>query len=170
MATAMNKSELEARVAQLEAQLADTSDANPSQVVLVGMLRAVKPLESKNPDAKFQVTAILTNNSKELVNGGETRVDLPIDGIIASDNGNGPLASQLMEIARTTRWARVRVGGFWVRRGEIQIRNGYLNATGKQLRVQSLQVLNSEPSDEPIIPDELIAPYEAEPTDEAINF
>ncbi len=170
MATAITKSSLEARIAELEAQLAATPVANDNQVVLVGMLRAVKPLESKNPDAKFQATAILTNNSRELVNGGETRVDLPFDGIIASDNGNGPLATQLLEIARTTRWARVRVTGFWVRRGEIQLRNGYLNATGKQLRLQSIQVLNSEPADEPMLDAPLATPFAEGPTDEEPIF
>ena len=169
MATAITKSDLEARIAELEAQLAATPVANDNQVVLVGMLRAVKPLESKNPE-KFQATAILTNNSRELVNGGETRVDLPFDGIIASDNGNGPLATQLLDIARSTRWARVRVTGFWVRRGEIQLRNGYLNATGKQLRLQSIQVLNSEPADEPMLDVPLATPFAEGPTDEEPSF
>ena len=170
MATAITKTDLEARIAELEAILATSSAANENQVALVGMLRAVKPLESKNPEAKFQVTAILTNNSRELVNGGETRVDLPFDGLIASDNGNGPLATQLMEIARTTRWARVRVTGFWVRRGEIQLRNGYLNATGKQLRLQAIQVLNSEPADEPVLDAPIVEPFADGPTSEEPIF
>ena len=170
MATAITKTDLEARIAELEAILATSSAANENQVALVGMLKAVKPLESKNPEAKFQVTAILTNNSRELVNGGETRVDLPFDGLIASDNGNGPLATQLMEIARTTRWARVRVTGFWVRRGEIQLRNGYLNATGKQLRLQAIQVLNSEPADEPVLDAPIVEPFADGPTSEEPIF
>jgi hypothetical protein len=169
MAIAMNKSELEARNAELEALLANSPDLKLDQVVLVGMLRAVKPLESQNPNAKFQVTAILTNNTRETINGNEQRVDLPIDGIIASDNGNGPLATQLLELARTNKWARVRVGGFWVRRGEIQIRNGYMSSTGKHLRVQSLQVLNAEPLDEPVLEAPVVEAF-AEPTSEEINF
>jgi hypothetical protein len=170
MATAITKTDLEARIAELEAILATSSAANENQVVLVGMLRAVKPIESKNPEAKFQVTAILTNNARELINGQETRVDLPVDGLIASDNGNGPLATQLLDIARSTRWARVRVTGFWVRRGEIELRNSYLNATGKQLRLQSISVLNSEPADQPALDAPIAAPFADGPTGEEPIF
>lgn len=126
------------------------------RVYLVGFLKAVKEVVSDNPDAKYQVTAILTNSVKEKINGRENRVELPIDGIIASNNGK-LLASDLMDIARTTEWARVRIGGFWTTRGGVQIVNGYLKAAGRQLRVQSIEVLSSMPLEsepEPFVPEE----------------
>lgn len=170
MATATNtKADLEARIAELESQL-NASNGDPranDQVVLTGFLKTVKPLESSNPNAKFQVTAILTNSIRESVNGEEKRVNLPIDGIIASDNGNGPLASQLLELSQSTRWARVRVAGFWVRRGEVQLRNGYLGAEAKQLRVQAITVLSAQELDEAHAPQQ---PFSTEPTSEEVPF
>ena len=168
MATA-TKQDLEARIAELEAQLASAQPAISNNVALVGMLRAVKPLQSDNPDAKFQVEAILTNNAQDKRGSETVNIDLPFDGIIASDNGDGPLATQLLELAQR-RWVLVRVEGFWTPRGRVEYRNGYLKADGKQLRVRSLQVLKSAP----VEANETVAtpaePFSQEPSSEAIPF
>jgi hypothetical protein len=177
MTTVTTKADLQARVEELEAILASApatpsaaSDGRADQVVLVGFLRGVSELPSERENAKFQVTGILTNSTKETINGQQARVDLPVDGFIASDNGNGPLATELLEIARTTKWARVALRGFWTRRGEIQLRGGYLHSTGKQLRVQAIEVLAVEPLAEPMPePTAPAAPF-AEPTDEPVVF
>lgn len=132
--------ELSAKAAELKAY----------NVVITGLLKAVKELESTNPEGKPQVVGILSHNDRRNVNGTDMTVDLPPDGWIASNNGQ-PLADQLLTIARTTRWARVRLSGFWATQGESVLRGNYLKCDRKQLRVQAIEVLSSapiEPQDE----------------------
>ena len=146
-------SALELRIAELEAAL-------KPQAQITGFLRNVQDITSDRPGAKISATAILSNSDRQTVGGREVQVDLPVDGLIATDNGQ-PLASQLLELARVNKWTRVRIGGFWVSRGDVSIRGGYLKAAGKQLRVQSITVLGSAPAEQPT---PVAAPAPVEPT------
>lgn len=143
------KAELEAQIAELETQLATSaSAADPREAGmtrLVGMLKAVKQIGTAQPDLPVAVSAILTNSTSVRGRDGiDVRVDLPIDSLIARDNGS-PIASQLLEIARTTEWARVSVSGYWTVFGEITRNDrGYPIAQRRQLRVMRVEVLNSQ--------------------------
>jgi hypothetical protein len=173
MATA-TKATLEARIAELEAQLAaPTSSTDPREagmVRLVGMLKAVKDIS--RPDGKFTVCAILTNSTTERRGSEEIRVDLPLDSIIATDNGVN-IASDIYAIAQNTEWARVAISGYWTVFGDISRNDrGYPVAHRRQLRAQKIEVLNArhievEASPEP--EPQFEAPF-TEPTSEEVPF
>ena len=166
------KATLEARIAELEAQLAassSTTDPREAGMVrLVGMLKAVKDI-SRN-GGKFTVCAILTNSTTDNRGGQETRIDLPIDSIIATDNGVD-IATQIWDIAQQTEWARVAISGYWTVFGEVTRNDrGYPVAHRRQLRAQRIEVLNAKPfGEERAITPEVVQPY-AEPTAEEIPF
>ena len=166
MATATTKANLEARIAELETQLAASSgDPKAAGMVrLVGMLKAVKDIS--RPDGKLTVCGMLTNSTRDNRGGQEVNVDLPIDSIIATDNGV-PIATEILSIANNTEWARVAISGYWTVYGEIT-RNGkgYPVAERRQLRAQRIEVLNSQPIG-PKPQNE--APF-AEPTSEEVAF
>jgi len=158
------KADLEARIAELEAQLsASSSTTDPREagmVRLVGMLKAVKDIS--RPDGKFTVCAILTNSTTDNRGGQEIRIDLPIDSIIATDNGVR-IASDIYAIAGNTEWARVAISGYWTVFGEVTRNDrGYPVAHRRQLRAQRIEVLNAKHV-------EVEAPF-AEPTSEEIAF
>lgn len=142
----MTKAELEARIADLEQQLAATaSDPREAGMVrLVGMLKAVKNITRDG--GRTTACGILTNSaSVRTREGGEIKVDLPIDGIIATDNGTD-IASQILRVAKSNEWARVAVHGYWTTFGEIGRNDrGYAVAQRRQLRVMRIEVLNSSP-------------------------
>ena len=165
MATA-TKADLEARISELETQLAASSgDPKAAGMVrLVGMLKAVKDIS--RPDGKLTVCAILTNSTRDNRGGQEVNVDLPIDSIIATDNGV-PIATEILSIANNTEWARVAISGYWTVYGEISRNDrGYPVAHRRQLRAQRIEVLNSQPIG-PEFQNE--APF-AEPTSEEVAF
>lgn len=167
MATATTKADLEARVAELEAQLAASSGdpKTAGMVRLVGMLKAVKDI-SRPDSGKLTVSAILTNSTRENRGGKEVNVDLPIDSIIATDNGV-PIASEILAIANNTEWARVAISGYWNIYGDITRNDrGYPVAHRRQLRAQRIEVLNHQPVG-PEFQNE--APF-AEPTSEEVPF
>jgi len=163
------KADLEARIAELEAQLAassSTTDPREAGMVrLVGMLKAVKNIS--RPDGKFTVCAILTNSTTDNRGGQETRIDLPFDSVIATDNGV-KIASDIFSISGNTEWARVAISGYWTVFGEVTRNDrGYPVAHRRQLRAQRIEVLNAKPIDaEPAITPEVMA----EPTSEEIAF
>jgi hypothetical protein len=166
MATA-TKANLEARITELESQLAaSTTDPRAAGMVrLVGMLKAVKDIT--RPDGKITCCAILTNSATERRGEQELKVDLPIDAIIATDNGV-PIASDILDIARNTEWARVAISGYWTTYGEItRNERGYPVAHRRQLRAQRVEVLNFAPAGEPPATP---APFSAEPTTEEVPF
>jgi len=166
MATA-TKADLEARIAELEEQLAaSTTDPRSAGMVrLVGMLKAVKDIS--RPDGKLTVCAILTNSTRDNRGGQEVNVDLPIDSIIATDNGV-PIATEILSIAGNTEWARVAISGYWTVYGEITRNDrGYPVANRRQLRAQRIEVLNSAPIG-PEFKHE--APFSAGPTSEEVPF
>lgn len=140
------KADLEARIQELETQLAaSTSDPKEAGMVrLVGMLRGVKDIT--RPDGPIAACAILSNQtSVRRADGSEVRVDLPIDSLICRDNGK-PLASEMLAIARSTEWARVAVYGYWATFGEVtRNERGYAMCQRRQLRVMRIDVLNSKP-------------------------
>lgn len=160
------KASLEARIAELETQLA-ASNGDPKtagMVRLVGMLKAVKDIS--RPDGKLTVCAILTNSTRDNRGGQEVNVDLPIDSIIATDNGV-PIATEIFSIANNTEWARVAISGYWTVYGEISRNDrGYPVAHRRQLRAQRIEVLNSAPLSSAPQTD---APF-AEPTSEEVAF
>lgn len=164
------KADLEARIAELEEQLAaSTTDPRTAGMVrLVGMLKAVKDIS--RPDGKRTVCAILTNSTTDNRGGKEIKVDLPIDSIIATDNGV-PIASNIWAIAQGTEWARVAISGYWTVFGDVTRNDrGYPVAHRRQLRAQRIEVLNAQPFGEPAQPEEQPAPFAAEPTSEEIPF
>ena len=161
------KADLEARIAELETQLAASSgDPKAAGMVrLVGMLKAVKDIS--RPDGKLTVSAILTNSTRDNRGGQEVNVDLPIDSIIATDNGV-PIATEILSIANNTDWARVAISGYWTVYGEItRNERGYPIAQRRQLRAQRIEVLNSAPNGPEVKPE---APFSAEPTSEDVPF
>ena len=161
------KADLEARIAELETQLAASSgDPKAAGMVrLVGMLKAVKDIS--RPDGKLTVSAILTNSTRDNRGGHEVNVDLPIDSIIATDNGV-PIATEILSIANNTDWARVAISGYWTVYGEItRNERGYPIAQRRQLRAQRIEVLNSAPNGPEFKPE---APFSAEPTSEDVPF
>jgi len=156
------KAQLEARVAELEAQLtASTTDPREGDMVrLVGLLKSVKDIS--RPDGKFTVCALLTNSTTDNRGGQKTRIDLPIDSIIATDNGVR-IASDIYAIAGNTEWARVAISGYWTVFGDVTRNDrGYPVAHRRQLRAQRIEVLNAKHI-------EVEAPL-AEPTSEEIAF
>lgn len=168
MATA-TKADLEARIAELEQQLAASSgDPKATGMVrLVGMLKAVKDI-SRPDGGKFTVSAILTNSTRDNRGGKEVNVDLPIDAIIATDNGV-PIASEIYSIANNTDWARVAISGYWTIFGDVSRNDrGYPVAHRRQLRAQRIEVLNSQPIGPEFARPE--APFSAEPTGEEVPF
>ena len=169
MATA-TKADLEARIAELESQLA-AQPADPKaagMTRLVGMLKAVKDIT--RPDGKRTVCAILTNSASERRGEQELRVDLPIDSIIATDNGV-PIASEILSVANNTEWARVAISGYWTTYGEI-VRNdrGYPVCQRRQLRAQRIEVLNSAPAAELPIAEPIDEPFGQDPTLDELPF
>lgn len=168
--TTATKADLLARVAELEAQLAASTQPDPrtaGMTRLVGLLKATKEITSNRPGAKRSACAILVNEARERTpDGREFGVDLPVDAIIATDNGS-PLASQLLELAEAD-WARVAVTGFWVPFGELT-RNarGYAVCERRQLRVTAIELLNRGDYQRQT---EAPAPFSAEPTSEALPF
>lgn len=166
MATA-TKANLEARIAELETQLAaSTTDPRAAGMVrLVGMLKAVKDISRF--DGKRTACAILTNSATERRGEQEIRVDLPVDSIIATDNGT-PIASEILDIAANTDWARVAISGYWTVYGEVtRNERGYPVAHRRQLRAQRIEVLNFAPAGEAPAPQ---APFSCEPTSEEVPF
>lgn len=161
------KADLEARIAELEQQLAaSVGDPKTAGMVrLVGMLKRVQDITRQ--DGKFTVSAILTNSTTDNRGGQEIKVDLPIDSIIATDNGV-KIASEIYAIAGNTEWARVAISGYWTTFGDItRNERGYPVAQRRQLRAQRIEVLNAKPLDvEPAITPEVMA----EPTSEEIAF
>ena len=160
------KADLEARIAELETQLAASSgDPKAAGMVrLVGMLKAVKDIS--RPDGKLTISAILTNSTRDNRGGQEVNVDLPIDSIIATDNGV-PIATEILSIANNTDWARVAISGYWTVYGEISRNDrGYPVAQRRQLRAQRIEVLNSAPIGPEL---QAEAPF-AEPTSEEVAF
>ena len=160
------KATLEARIAELEQQLAaSVDDPRDSMVRLVGLLKRVQDIT--RPDGKFTVCAILTNSTTDTRGGQKIKVDLPIDSIIAIDNGV-KIASEIYSIAGNTEWARVAISGYWTVFGDITRNDrGYPVAHRRQLRAQRIEVLNAKPIDaEPAITPEVMA----EPTSEEIPF
>lgn len=156
------KADLEARIAELETQLAASSGdpKTAGMVRLVGMLKAVKDI-SRPDGGKFTISAILTNSTRDNRGGQEVNVDLPIDSIIATDNGV-PIATEIFSLANNTEWARVAISGYWTVYGEITRNDrGYPVAQRRQLRAQRIEVLNSAPLS--------AAPF-AEPTSEDVAF
>jgi hypothetical protein len=166
--TAATKATLEARIAELETQLAASPDALPNdQIRLVGLLKGVKSIS--RPEAKLSVSAFLVNTSRELRGDQKLTVDLPIDSLIATDNGQ-PLASQLLDLAAHSVWARVAVTGFWTVFGDIITnQRGYPVAQRRQLRITAIEVLSHQPIDADCAP-QLPAPYATEPTSDEIPF
>lgn len=167
MATA-TKADLEARVAELEAQLAaSTSDPRAAGMTrLVGMLKAVKVISRPDSD-RLAVSAILVNSTRDRQGEREITVDLPIDSIIATDNGT-PIANDILSVAGNTEWARVAISGYWTTFGEItRNQRGYPVCHRRQLRAQKIEVLNSAPIAEPA---PLEAPFSAEPSSEEVPF
>jgi hypothetical protein len=160
------KADLETRIAELEQQLAaSVDDPRDSMVRLVGLLKRVQDIT--RPDGKFTVCAILTNSTTDTRGGQKIKVDLPIDSIIAIDNGV-KIASEIYSIAGNTEWARVAISGYWTVFGDItRNERGYHLAQRRQLRAQRIEVLNAKPIDaEPAITPEVMA----EPTSEEIAF
>lgn len=161
------KADLEARIAELESQLASSSGdpRTAGMVRLVGMLKRVQDITRQ--DGKFTVSAILTNSTTDNRGGQEIKVDLPIDSIIATDNGV-KIASEIYAIAGNTEWARVAISGYWTTFGDItRNERGYPVAQRRQLRAQCIEVLNAKPLDvEPAITPEVMA----EPTSDEIAF
>lgn len=150
--TTATKADLQARIQELEAQLAvRPTVTTPDDIAgrdqrLVGLLKGVKQINRQGNATA--VAGLLVNQRKtRLRDGREIKVDLPVDSIIASDN-NTPLATQLLQIAAANNWALVAVSGFWVPFGDI-VRNerGYPIAQRRQLRVTHVEVLASEPAD-----------------------
>lgn len=147
MATA-TKEQLAARVEELEAQLAACrQEAN--MVSLVGLVKAIKPIPTRYEDAPLSVSGILVNTTTERIGESEIKVDLPVDGLYARDNESNLIASQLLDLANSTRWARVRVSGYWKvvnpqGTGIIRDDRGYYKATRRELRVMRVEVLNAE--------------------------
>jgi hypothetical protein len=161
--TTATKADLQARLAQLETQLAASAN---DQVRLVGLLKGVKDIS--RPGGKRTACAFLVTSSRELRDGQTLTVDLPIDSLIASDNGQ-PLASDLLALAANTAWARVAVTGFWTVFGDITTNErGYPIAQRRQLRVTGLTVLSAQPLDAPAAP--VAAPDFPEPSDSEIPF
>lgn len=162
------KADLEARIAELEQQLnASVGDPKTAGMVrLVGMLKRVQDI-SRPDGGKFTVSAILTNSTTDNRGGQEIKVDLPIDSIIATDNGV-KIATEIYSIAGNTEWARVAISGYWTTFGDITRNDrGYPVAQRRQLRAQRIEVLNAKPIDvEPAITPEVMA----EPTSEEIPF
>lgn len=167
MAT-VTKADLEARVAELEAQLAaSSSDPRAAGMTrLVGMLKAVKDVSSVE-SGKLSVSALLTNSTRQLIRGREVTVDLPLDAIIATDNGS-PIASDILAIANNTEWARVAISGYWTSFGEITSNErGYPVARRRQLRAMRVEVLNSAPLE---AAPQTELPFSSEPTSEEVPF
>lgn len=139
------KEQLTARVQELEAQLAFArQEAN--MVSLIGLVKAIKQIPSRYADAPLAVSGILVNTTTERIGGAEIKVDLPVDGLYARDNESNLVASQLLDLANSTRWARVRVSGYWkaVQGPIVRDDRGYYKATRKELRVMRVEVLNAE--------------------------
>ena len=164
----ITKAELELRIAELETQLAN-SHGDPRRtgmVCITGLLKGVKTIS--RPGMKLSVAGFLSNNSQETAPDGATfKVDLPVDGFIATDNGQ-PIASRILEIAGQHDWAVVAIYGRWVPLGDISINErGYHYAQRRQLRAQFVDVLRCPQS--PVQQQRLAAAY-AEPTDQPIDF
>lgn len=158
----------DATIADLRAQLDAATPADPrsaSMIRLVGMLKSVKDVSREG--GKRTASAIIINSSLERRGEQQFNVDLPADSLIATDNGQ-PLASTLLDIDANTVWARVAVTGFWVPFGDIAINGrGYPSAQRRQLRIQTIEVLNARPAD---APGPAADPYPAEPTSDEIPF
>lgn len=140
------KADLEARVAELESQLAaSTSDPRAAGMTrLVGMLKAVKDIGAAD-SSKRSVSALLVNSTRQRLNGNEVNVDLPLDVIVATDNGTA-IASEIAAIAAGHEWARVAISGYWTTYGEISSNErGFPMAKRRQLRAQRIEVLNAAP-------------------------
>ena len=138
------KAELELRIAELEQQLA-ASHGDPRKnglACLTGLLKNIKVIS--RPEMKLSVSGFLSNTSQETTPDGDRyKVDLPIDGIIATDNGQ-PIASQLLEISQQYDWAVVAVYGRWVPMGTISVnQRGFHYAQRRQLRAQFVEVLHA---------------------------
>lgn len=142
------KEQLTARVQELEAQLAFArQEAN--MVSLIGLVKAIKQIPSRYADAPLAVSGILVNTTTERIGDHEIKVDLPVDGLYARDNESNLVASQLLDLANSTRWARVRVSGYWKvvnpqGTGIVRDDRGYYKATRRELRVMRVEVLNAE--------------------------
>lgn len=171
MATSTTKADLEARVAELEAQLA-SSHGDPREsgmVKLVGLLKGVKDIT--RPDGgKRTVCAFLVNTTIERRGEQELRVDLPIDSVIATDNGK-PIATDILSVASSTEWARVAIYGYWTVFGEItRNERGFPVAHRRQLRAQRIEVLSSQPAGEALLAEVIEPPFSHEPTSEEVPF
>jgi hypothetical protein len=145
------KAALEARIAELETQLA-ASTVDPKEAgmtKLVGLIKSIKDISRHDSD-RIVAGAILVNQTQVRINDRDERVDLPIDTLIAANNGK-PIASQLLELGRYE-WARVAVSGYWTTYGEIgRNERGYRFAQRRQLRVMKVEILNLGPAREPEI-------------------
>lgn len=146
---ATTKAQLQARVAELEAQLtASTSDPKADNMIrLVGLLKGVK--EITRDGGKRTVSCFLSNTTTILRDGDPFKVDLPIDSVIATDNGV-PIATDILSVWGSTEWARVAISGYWTSMGEV-LRNerGFHFANRRQLRAQRIEVLSFAPAGEP---------------------
>lgn len=140
------KAALEARIAELEAQLAaSTSDPKEAGMTkLVGLIKAIKDISRPDSD-RIVASAMLVNQTTVRIGEAEHRVDLPVDMLIGANNGK-PIASQLLELGRYD-WARVAVYGYWTTYGEIgRNERGYRFAQRRQLRVMRVEILNLGPA------------------------
>lgn len=150
MSTAMQtKAALVARIAELEDQLA-ASTSDPKEAGMTKLVGLVKSIKDISRDDRRVASAILVNTTNTRLRGEDIKVDLPVDLLVAVDNGK-PAASQLLELGRYD-WARVAIYGYWTTYGMPE-RNerGYYYAQRRQLRIQRIEILNLGPAREPEI-------------------
>ena len=172
--SAATKAQLLAQVAELEAQLAaSAAQSDPrtaSQVRLVGLLKAVKDITRQG--GRVTACGILVNGTDWAPAQGapSVKVDLPVDGFIATDNG-ADIASQLLETAATYEWVRVALSGYWAPYGQPQVNErGYHQAGAKQLRVQRMEILSAGPERFQTPQQQQSLPFSAGPTSEEVPF
>ena len=133
-----------AKTASASATAPTTSTAKSQKddsVRIVGLLKNAKPVQSQNPQAKFQVTGFLGISTKDNFNDKKVNVDLPGDNFIASDNGQ-KTASEILELQGRYKWVKIAMTGFWVAGARTELVNGYCKSGRKQLRVQKYEVLS----------------------------
>ena len=132
--------ELQAKLEDLQARFDKLADHNSC---VTGLLKNVKAVEKDREDAPFEVTAMITQEGRTLLNGKETKTGLPPTNIIAS----GMVAGELVELSKLG-WVKIQSRGFDIAYGKPVVNErGYLES-GKRQRCMHITVLNSKPAEE----------------------
>ena len=133
--------ELQAKLDDLQARYDELADHNSC---VTGLLKNVQAIDKQREDAPFEVTAMITQEGRTLLNGKETKTDLPPTNIIAS----GLVAGQLVELSKLG-WVKVKCRGFDTAYGKPEVNNrGYLQSAKRQRTMSVTVVTSSEESAE----------------------